>query len=329
MSRPGPARHQTPADRTVLAGTGGERMPYADLPGEVREAVDAALGVDVVDAETQGGGFSPGVASRVTTADGRRAFVKAVDADVNDVSRRMFEQEAAVLSCLPHVAWRPELVDLVTVGSWVALVLDDVDGVTPSLPWEPDELGRVLGAIETLAAVPAHDLDSDLLRPAADRHDGIFGHWQRVLDDGFPTGRAWADEHVEVLVEAEAGWEDAVAGDRLLHGDLRADNVVLTADRVVLVDWPHAAVGHPLFDAVGLAPSVAMQGGPQPEELLGAMAHTRDVPPEQLRPVVVGVAGYFARNAMLPPPPGIPAVRAFQAAQADVAVPWARRCLEA
>ncbi|GCB50951.1 hypothetical protein SNL152K_8298 [Streptomyces sp. NL15-2K] len=61
----------------------GTRIPWAHLPEPVRDAVADVLGGPVVHAVTQPGGFSPGAATRVRTADGRRAFVKAVSGDAN------------------------------------------------------------------------------------------------------------------------------------------------------------------------------------------------------------------------------------------------------
>ena len=59
------------------------------------------------------------------------------------------------------------------------------------------------------------------------------------------------------------------AGDTLLHTDVRADNLLLTADgEVVVVDWPHACRGSAFVELVLFAPSVAMQGGPQLADLL-------------------------------------------------------------
>ena len=46
------------------------------------------------------------------------------------------------------------------------------------------------------------------------------------------------------------------------HGDLRADNILLTQDGVVIVDWPGASVGAPWVDMLGMAPSVVLEGGP-------------------------------------------------------------------
>ena len=62
----------------------------------------------------------------------------------------------------------------------------------------------------------------------------------------------------------------ATAGDTLLHCDLRADNLLLTDDRVWVVDWPWGCTGQPWVDVANLAPSVGMQGGPSPAELFAS-----------------------------------------------------------
>lgn len=43
---------------------------------------------------------------------------------------------------------------------------------------------------------------------------------------------------------------------------------------------------------------------------------------EAVDTVVVALAGYFTRQALLPPPPGLPTLRAFQAAQGVIARAW-------
>jgi hypothetical protein len=37
---------------------------------------------------------------------------------------------------------------------------------------------------------------------------------------------------------------------------------------------------------------------------------------------LASLAGYFTRHSLLPPPPGLPTLRAFQAAQGTVARRW-------
>ena len=66
-----------------MAHAAGVRLPFEEVPAAVRAWVERALGSVVVSAATQQGGFSPGVAARLVTASGRRAFVKAVGTSLN------------------------------------------------------------------------------------------------------------------------------------------------------------------------------------------------------------------------------------------------------
>ncbi len=102
------------------------------------------------------------------------------------------------------------------------------------------------------------------------------------------------------------------------------DNLLVHEGVGVLVDWPWASRGHPLLDLVVAAPALAMQGGPPPAELLARSTVGRQAEPDRLRPLVVAVAGMFPGRSRRPPPPGLPTLRAFQAAQAQVALEWLR-----
>jgi Phosphotransferase enzyme family len=83
---------------------------------------------------------------------------------------------------------------------------------------------------------------------------------------GFSPGAARGPPVAEPLGGSFRGWRRlAAAGPALLHGDLRADNLLLTPGRVVAVDWPRACAGAAWVDLLLLLPSVAMQGGPNPE----------------------------------------------------------------
>jgi thiamine kinase-like enzyme len=124
------------------------------------------------------------------------------------------------------------------------------------------------------------------------------------------------------LADLELSAIAAVTGETLLHFDVRADNVLLTDDRVWFVDWPHASVGAAWVDVVCFAPSVTMQGGPPPEEVIARHPACRTADPSAITATVAAVAGYFTHRALQPPPPGLPTVRAFQAAQGLVARRW-------
>src|SRR3954464_11392696 len=97
------------APRTGPAAA-GVRLAYDALPAPVRGWVDTTLGSPVVQARTQPGGFSPGVAARLVCADGSRAFVKAVSAKTNEDSPKLHRREAQVLAALPDDLPVPRLI---------------------------------------------------------------------------------------------------------------------------------------------------------------------------------------------------------------------------
>src|SRR3954466_13294133 len=114
----------------------GVRLPYDGLSAGVRGWVDDRLGSRVVSAETQPGGFSPGVAARLVCADGSRAFVKAVSADTDPHSPPLHRREIEVLQLLPADLPVPRLLAAYDEPPWVALLIEDVDGQQPRLPWD-------------------------------------------------------------------------------------------------------------------------------------------------------------------------------------------------
>lgn len=108
-------------------------------------------------------------------------------------------------------------------------------------------------------------------------------------------------------------------------GDVRADNFLITTSEVIFVDWPSACIGAPLFDAIALLPSMALQGGPDPGSLLPRLRASASADPDAVTAVLAAIAGYFVHQSMQPAPKGIPAIREFQAAQGRVATAWLRR----
>jgi aminoglycoside phosphotransferase (APT) family kinase protein len=212
---------------------------------------------------------------------------------------------------------------------WVALAFEDVDGAHPALPWRPGELRRVMAMVADLAATltPA----PPGLPPVAERLEDTFTGWRRLAaasaagDDDLAGLDPWAARHLDRLAGLEAGWPAAAQGRTLLHLDLRADNLLLTPARVVAVDWPYAAVGAAWVDLLLLLPSVAMQGGPDPEATFAAHPVAAGADPAAVTAVLAAFTGFLLGGARLPPPPGLPTVRAFQLGQGVVALDWLRR----
>jgi aminoglycoside phosphotransferase (APT) family kinase protein len=297
----------------------------------VRAEIERACGARVAEAVTAPGGFSPGLAARVACDDGRRWFVKAASGQVNPDTPRLHRREAGILRGLDPLIRSgrlpaPRLQATAGHGSWFALILDDIDGRHPALPWEDDQVGQVLDAIGQLADVLT---PAPVAAPPIGQYLGAdFTGW-RTLARAPGDGRLdpWSRARLADLAAVEATWTAQAAGTTLLHADLRADNLLMTGDGVVVVDWPHACRGAAFVDVVLLAPSVAMQGGPEPGSLLARSRAGRSASPAAVTATVCALAGYFTERSLRPSPPGLPTVRAFQAAQGEVTRRWLAQLL--
>ena len=310
----------------------GVRVAFEALPTDLRAAIDARLGSPVVAAATQDGGFSPGVAARLTLADGGRAFIKAVHPAANPQAPDLHRREGAVVAAMPADVPVPRWRWTIDEGSagWVVLAFDDVVGRQPAVPWRADDLDAVLVALEALAErLTPSPLAVDRLGQAGDLVTDSERGWATVPGTDVDRLDAWTRRHLDELARLETGVTAAAAGSTLLHQDLRADNLLLTDAGVMVVDWPHARVGQPWIDLLWFAPSVAMQGGPDPQTLLGRFGPAAEADPEAVDAMLAAIAGFFTLGSLLPDPPGLPTLRAFQAAQGDIARRWlaARRGL--
>ncbi|MXZ88788.1 MAG: aminoglycoside phosphotransferase family protein [Dehalococcoidia bacterium] len=309
----------------------GARLHWEQAPQRLREAFEAWAGSPVAEAVTQPSGFSPGVAARLVLENGRRVFVKAVGPDINPDSAGIHRREIAVISGMPEDVSAPRLLWSLDEGEggWVALAFEDIEGEHPRQPWDLRQLDRILDALVRLGD---RLTPSPLLPEAAPRASASFPQtcWTILRDEKGHRRRAlapWFRQNLDRLADLEAKIPEAVEGDTLVHFDIRADNILLTDDRVWFLDWPHACVGAAWVDVVVMAPSVTMQGGPPPEEIVAAHPAWRAADPDDVTAVVAALAGAFTEWGSRLPPPGLPNLRAFQQAQGAVARDWLLRRL--
>ncbi len=308
------------------SGSGGNRLDWVATPEPVRRALEAHLGSPVVKARSQAGGFSPGLAARLLLADGRRFFVKAVGTSRNPLSPDIFRREARIAAALPREAPVGRLLWTYDDGDWVALVFADIEGTAPAEPWRRDELNRVLSALPALwdSLTPAPIQVTTIAQSWAED----FSEWSALANmlsppAGLDGADPWGASHLDVLADLEVASAGVVEGTTLLHGDLRADNILLTVDGVVFVDWPAALIGPAWADLVFMLPSVGMYGL-DPEMIFASQPVARNADADAVTSLLAGVAGYFIGNSLKPPPPGLPLVRAFQLAQGRAALAWLR-----
>jgi aminoglycoside phosphotransferase (APT) family kinase protein len=299
------------------------RSAWRDVPASVRDAVDAVLGAAVVSTHGVSGGFSPGPAVRAVLDDGRAVFVKAAGTALNPLSPGMHRREAVVLGVLPIEVPAPRLLGVVDDGEWVALCIEWVEGRAPAAG-DARDVARFLAIFDRVAAATA-GTPVPGLRPFAEAHRELLGHWAALAADPLDGLDDWSVRHLDRLVTLEALAPDASAGPDLVHVDARTDNAVLATsgpDGDVLVDWPAAALGAAWIDLVCLLPALHLDGGPSPAAVFDAHAVARRADAQAVDAVVAAVAGFLTRQALLPAPPGLPTLRAFQAAQGAIARHW-------
>lgn len=312
----------------------GQRLDWRDLPRAVRTRIATLAGSQVTAEISATTGFSPGFAAVLELADGRGVFVKAVSPEQNPASPVLARQEIMVGAALPPQVPAPRLLWSDDDGEWVLLGFEVAHGRAPETPWRPSDLALVLDALSVVAdaePLPGHRLPRTDEALAQD-----FTGWRAMrrwpdAERAVAAERAgelgaWALTHLDELVRWEQDALHVAAGRALVHGDLRADNVLIDHEhaKVAIVDWPHASIGAPWLDLAFLLPSVSMQGGGDPQRHFWAHPLSDGVPSADLRAALAGLAGYFAFGSMQPAPVGIPNLRRFQRAQAEAALRWLR-----
>ena len=239
-------------------------------------------------------------------------FVKA---PYNDESREWLRIEAFVYQ---HVAgnFMPRLI------AWDGeiLVLEDLSGEIWPPPWTATSVDAVRDSLEELAAIspPAGLPPLENLRPIF-----VDSGWQAIADD--PTAflslglcsADWLAAALPRLMAAAASID--LAGDSLVHVDVRSDNLCIRGNRALFFDWNWASIGNPLVDLAAWLPSLEAEGGPQPEELLPGTAAA---------PYAAALAGLWGARAGMPAPAELPRLREMQLLQARPGLSWAARTLD-
>ena len=320
-TRRSPPRGPPPLD--VAARSGGRRPPAVGAGADAVKAWAAAVG-----GGAPGDGARPsrrvlaGGHGACSTAPHGAIFVKAVGAELNADSPDLHRREAVVSAALPTSPSFPRLLDSFDDGAWVAPAFEAIDGRPPRHPWDPGELrGR--------ARRPGSGARSAHAEPDGPHRAGrgalrapLFGGWSELAAAGAPAELdPWA-RRPSGLAELEASWPAAIAG-----LDARPRRHPLRQHDLGPGAVPSSSTGrtppsaHPSFDLVAWAPSVVLEGGPPPEDLARrATGLQRDADPEILTTLLAAVTGFFVSHSLRPPPPGLPTLRPFQAAQGEVAL---------
>lgn len=206
-----------------------QRFEWSDLPESVRTAVEQASG-PVVKAEAATEGLNSHLAVVLYTASGS-LFLKGIRADHPAAVTQ--QREAAINPYVRTVT--PELLWHTEVDGWNLLAFECVEGRHADFTPGSSDLPKVVDVLTELGRIHAPELP---LRRAEDR---------------------WA-EHVDDPATLEL-----LAGDSLLHTDIRPYNILVTSGPARIIDWAWPTKGAGFVDPCYFAISL-MAAGHTPEQ---------------------------------------------------------------
>jgi hypothetical protein len=300
---------------TIPHGRTAQRLTWPHLPPAVRALIEERCGSPVVEAESQGGGFTPGFASALTCADGTRHFVKAASVKAQRMFADSYREEARKLRALPPTVPAARLLWFHD-DDWVVLGLEHVEGRAPRRPWRQADLDAGLDALEVVARELTPVPEGLHLDPFSEEYAEWPAFWDHVATarPGLP--------HLAEAAALAGRFAEVATGDTVVHTDVRDDNMLLRPDgTAVFCDWNWPAQGPPWLDTLFLL--IGPRGdGLDADAVLAARPLTRDVPPEHVDIVLALVVGYFFKSSDDPVPPTSPYVRDVQRWQGEVVWRW-------
>jgi hypothetical protein len=279
----------------------------------VIERLSGLLGTEVrALTRVESSGYTVAYHAIAELADGTTAFVKAA---TEPVTASFIRDEQRVFGALSG-PFMPTLLAMDDEEPPL-LVLEDLRAAHWPPPWDDARIDAVREALAAVAATPP----PAVVPPIGTHRDRLVTGWAEIEADPEPflglgiCSEVWLRHALPTLREAS---ETApIDGDALLHLDVRSDNLCIAERGAVFVDWNHACVGNPELDLAAWLPSLRLEGGPEPDEILPGAARLAAL-----------LAGFFGSRAGLPAPSTAPQVRPFQLAQLRVSLPWAARELD-
>jgi hypothetical protein len=246
---------------------------------------------------------------RARLADGREVFIKQA---LTATAVNWLRAERVIYETV-RGSFIPAFFGAYDDGDLALIVIEDLTDAEWPPPWSRSQVESVLASLDALhhTAPPPEVEKLDAIRAEIVGWPDIAENPEPLISTGL-CASSWLDAALPALVRASE--EARLDGTELLHFDVRSDNLCLRDGTALLFDWNLAQLGNGDFDVAFWLPSLALEGGPSPWEVLpdaGALA--------------AAVAGFFAVRAGLPPPPTAPTVREFQRAQAQVALEWTAR----
>ena len=304
------------------------RRPWDSLPEAVRAHLARQVGGQVASVELAGGGFTHGFAGIVHGSSGGRVFAKAAPS-VDTLIHPAYVRESRVVPLLPAGMPSPQLLAAGDIEDddgchWQLLVYEAVDGRMPGRPWTGEDLAAVEAACTVSARLLSGFPAALAGTPVAEDLAAVPGVFGRIADGGAPP---WflpdlSAEQARRFRDLLAFSPEALAGNAVLHGDLRPDNILVGSGTAVFCDWNFLGTGAAWIDWVGVLP-YARGGGMDVEAWLKRSALTRDIPADHIDAFLAALLAYMINSGCSPEVEASPHLRSHGRHTARLVYDWA------
>lgn len=237
------------------------------MDNKIKEALENRLNKKIIQWRKPQLGLSAAARYSIELEDKGKVFVKAA---TDTETAGWLRTEYLVLTSYQD-SFIPVLIDWIDEsGSFPILITQDLSDAywaasDEGVHWRKGDIELLLDTVKKLSTVKGHPP----LPKMENHHAGI---WAKIAEnpEGFLRlklcSRNWLEHSIDYLVEAESKVDQT--GETLVHGDIRSDNICIDKSRVVFVDWSHACVGRADHDLANLLPTLHLEGGPSPFEIM-------------------------------------------------------------
>ncbi|MGA7280488.1 MAG: phosphotransferase, partial [Acidimicrobiia bacterium] len=211
--------------------------------------MERAVDSQVVEWSPRSAGLTHAAAGVASFDDGSHLFVKAA---TNEHSAAEILNEIALLRAI-DAPYMPEVRGMVTEPMPI-LLLEDLSHWHWPEPY-PSNLAPLERALDDLRS-RSKPKELDLVRltgPSIEMINGIVEHAVSAT----PALAPWLSSCAGAIIEAATR---PTSGSALVHSDLWYSNLCFLDDRVVIVDWSHARIGSPWFDASTVGIDLVLEG---------------------------------------------------------------------
>lgn len=198
---------------------------------------------------------------------GDKVFVKAA---TDAATEFWLRNEHLALSSI-RGKFMPEVISWIDQsGIYPVLITQDLsDAYWPAshagVSWRTGDFGRLMQGLEELRDIEDVHLLPTMTNEEHAAWPAIAENPETFLQLNFCTEK-WFNHAITHLIEAEKKYDRT--GNCLVHDDVRSDNICFVGSQMILVDWSHAARGHSRYDVANLLPTLHLEGGPEPFELM-------------------------------------------------------------